>query len=144
MMRLPPRSTRADTLFPYTTLFRSLVAQRAIDVAARVQAEATGAVRLVAARAGDVVVGGVMAGRAERQLVAHVAEGEVQLADETLGLGVAAGHRQAEFGARAPAVIDGAFAGRREGGVGLGERGQRSEEHTSELQSLMRSSYAVF
>src|SRR3546814_14130757 len=28
MIRRPPRSTRTDTLFPYTTLFRSIVAQR--------------------------------------------------------------------------------------------------------------------
>src|SRR3546814_10260743 len=30
MIRRPPRSTRTDTLFPYTTLFRSIVAQRAL------------------------------------------------------------------------------------------------------------------
>src|SRR3546814_13790926 len=31
MLRLPPRSTRTDTLFPYTTLFRSAHAEIAID-----------------------------------------------------------------------------------------------------------------
>src|SRR3546814_2066265 len=71
MIRRPPRSTRADTLFPYTTLFRS--------------------------------------GEAERE------------------------------------------ARDRRGGQGFAELkpgpdhgGGRSEEHTSELQSLMRISYAVF
>src|SRR3546814_12065025 len=32
MLRQPPRSTRTDTLFPYTTLFRSKLKQRAIEV----------------------------------------------------------------------------------------------------------------
>src|SRR3546814_3177257 len=31
MIRLPPRSTRTDTLFPYTTLFRSFRCRRAVD-----------------------------------------------------------------------------------------------------------------
>src|SRR3546814_15736204 len=38
MIRLPPRSTRTDTLFPYTTLFRSIEDQRLAD-AAFVEAE---------------------------------------------------------------------------------------------------------
>src|SRR3546814_13485193 len=33
MLRLPPRSTRTDTLFPYTTLFRSHVQTNAVDLA---------------------------------------------------------------------------------------------------------------
>src|SRR3546814_15079036 len=33
MIRRPPRSTRTDTLFPYTTLFRSRPSQRALDLA---------------------------------------------------------------------------------------------------------------
>src|SRR3546814_13405138 len=32
MIRRPPRSTRTDTLFPYTTLFRSAVAEQRLDV----------------------------------------------------------------------------------------------------------------
>src|SRR3546814_7130940 len=31
MIRRPPRSTRTDTLFPYTTLFRSLLTRRSVD-----------------------------------------------------------------------------------------------------------------
>src|SRR3546814_21184646 len=36
MIRRPPRSTRTDTLFPYTTLFRSLVARYYLEQGARV------------------------------------------------------------------------------------------------------------
>src|SRR3546814_13303866 len=32
MLRRPPRSTRTDTLFPYTTLFRSAVGDRAVEL----------------------------------------------------------------------------------------------------------------
>src|SRR3546814_14822005 len=39
MIRRPPRSTRTDTLFPYTTLFRSLARQRCVDLAERLQRE---------------------------------------------------------------------------------------------------------
>src|SRR3546814_2843522 len=91
MIRRPPRSTRTDTLFPYTTLFRSYEWR---------------------------------------------------------------GHAQAEFDVRIPADEDPA-RGRSIGtpwlGYAIGDvrglRGKprlRSEEHTSELQSLMRISYAVF
>src|SRR3546814_4280762 len=88
MIRRPPRSTRTDTLFPYTTLFRSLAP---ID---RVEVVTDGSSALY----GSDAVGGV----------ANV----ILLKD-----------------------YDGALLTGRLG---------RSEEHTSELQSLMRSSYAVF
>src|SRR3546814_5523181 len=90
MIRRPPRSTRTDTLFPYTTLFRSkrLVSANAyLGMAPLVDALEQGA---------HVVVTG-------------------RVADPTLALAPAAHHF-----------------------------GWRSEEHTSELQSLMRISYAVF
>src|SRR3546814_18798148 len=74
MIRLPPRSTRTDTLFPYTTLFRSDHAGGPAGAARRGAAHRHGNRRQRAHRAG----------------------------------------------------------------------GGRSEEHTSELQSLMRISYAVF
>src|SRR3546814_2720361 len=77
MIRRPPRSTRTDTLFPYTTLFRSLCPVRRVSPPYRRGARTT-----------DIV--GPMGG----------------------------------FHARIIAA--------------------RSEEHTSELQSLMRISYAVF
>src|SRR3546814_7648511 len=96
MRRRPPRSTRTDTLFPYTTLFRSLE---------------TGA--------GDVR----MAGRNLRDL----ARGDEHALD--LGGLVGATHPAADAAVGAAAGADSRH---------------RSEEHTSELQSLMRISYAVF
>src|SRR3546814_7294819 len=93
MIRLPPRSTRTDTLFPYTTLFRSL---RDVDVEQQVfvwldiRADAPGCVLFI--------------------------EREMRIAGLQIG-------RRIDWAA-----------------VGVG----RSEEHTSELQSLMRISYAVF
>src|SRR3546814_10886433 len=75
MIRRPPRSTRTDTLFPYTTLFRSVHAAR----------------------------------RGRRRLALDRSDSR----------------RLARQGRRAEGL-------------------HRSEEHTSELQSLMRISYAVF
>src|SRR3546814_10249008 len=104
MIRLPPISTRTDTLFPYTTLFRSAEHRRQ-RVA---QADARARWRTIRAAGG-------VADAAHR--LAHAAE--AGLAGKGTGLAEPAdvGHHQA---------------------------GVRSEEHTSELQSLMRSSYAVF
>src|SRR3546814_8327309 len=95
MIRRPPRSTRTDTLFPYTTLFRS---------------EAT--VKLV----GD-----------DGKVVERVIQVGDAIKDQWI-------------------VTGGLKAGEKlivEGGSKTAA-GQRSEEHTSELQSLMRISYAVF
>src|SRR3546814_2412308 len=92
MIRLPPRSTRTDTLCPYTSLFRaSGLADDGRGPAAQ------------PARPGDP----------DNQRMAAVS-GEALLRAEPA-------RRQARVG---------------------GDR--RSEEHTSELQSLMRISYAVF
>src|SRR3546814_5793571 len=109
MTRRPPRSTRPDPLFPYTTLFRSH------DPRAHVPD-----------RAETVRLDGVDA-RAPAQ-------------DE--GDPGALQGRQA-----APAAGDHAALQEREGQSGRGlpaDAAPRSEEHTSELQSLMRISYAVF
>src|SRR3546814_11308077 len=95
MIRRPPRSTRTDTLFPYTTLFRS---EGQVGVARGV-----GRPELDAGRVGLAEL--------DRR---HVHD-----------------HRAVVAG---PGHVD-----RR-----LEAHHQRSEEHTSELQSLMRSSYAVF
>src|SRR3546814_7801270 len=83
MIRRPPRSTRTDTLFPYTTLFRS----RAV--------------------------------------------GDAQIEEEIDG----------EIAEEKPAGGCSGLANALGDGIGMLER---SEEHTSELQSLMRISYAVF
>src|SRR3546814_6742269 len=82
MIRRPPRSTRTDTLFPYTTLFRS-----AFQTGAR-----TGAGTIDPASCAPLLIGAMNAAQ--------------------------------------PGQED--------------EAALRSEEHTSELQSLMRISYAVF
>src|SRR3546814_16991520 len=84
MLRRPPRSTRTDTLFPYTTLFRS----------------------------------------AENRL------GQLDGADAARNAAVADEGRRLVV----PLCED----------VVQGVQQRRSEEHTSELQSLMRISYAVF
>src|SRR3546814_5197176 len=99
MIRRPPRSTRTDTLFPYTTLFRSPA--MTVEVWRRSRLHPL------------EEVGGEVAFGERRQ------DDDDQLA----------GH----LGPRADL----------EGGGQRGA-GRRSEEHTSELQSLMRISYAVF
>src|SRR3546814_3740347 len=92
MIRRPPRSTRTDTLFPYTTLFRS----GAGDLLAQHQPGAQG----------DDDRGEI----AQQRGIGHGGVFDRQVPEEQV-----AGKQQA-----------------------------RSEEHTSELQSLMRISYAVF
>src|SRR3546814_10504860 len=115
MIRRPPRSTRTDTLFPYTTLFRSLLANP-LDEGPHVGPVA---VRPVA---GDEV------------LAAH------DVVDLAVGDVAALLRRQEQH--------DGKL-GQREvdlvaGPEGAADVGLRSDEHTSELQSLMRISYPVF
>src|SRR3546814_1850325 len=81
MIRRPPRSTRTDTLFPYTTLFRSGLDRRAVHQRVGVR-------------------------KADLQQVRTGLDRRLQAGADLLEI--------------------------------------RSEEHTSELQSLMRTSYAVF
>src|SRR3546814_6945671 len=100
MIRRPPRSTRTDTLFPYTTLFRSRHRRRALGV---------DGVAALPHHAAPAAAADAMAGRGG----AGVAR------DPRASVGVAALQRDRL-------------------------RRVRSEEHTSELQSLMRNSYAVF
>src|SRR3546814_11344095 len=90
MIRRPPRSTRTDTLFPYTTLFRSVTGEVAV---VKLDGNATAGTGTEAAPIKDVFY------FAEKS-VASDAGSDFQIT--------------------------------------------RSEEHTSELQSLMRISYAVF
>src|SRR3546814_1662489 len=94
MIRRPPRSTRTDTLFPYTTLFRSSGQVEALATTARME------------EADLVIFDAALTPIQQRNLeTAH----EAKVIDRT-GL-----------------ILE-----------------IRSEEHTSELQSLMRISYAVF
>src|SRR3546814_8873510 len=91
MIRRPPRATRTDTLFPYTTLFRSQ--------------ERRGS------RQGAGGLARQESGEGRRDVERHRAAGDDDVA-------------------RPPPE--------------RGRAEERSEEHTSELQSLMRISYAVF
>src|SRR3546814_4749025 len=113
MILRPPRSTRTDTLFPYTTLFRSI---RILPVDAQTRAGNIGHDRNP--------VGG---GRVRKR----------DIENRWIGLQHPAA---AELGAIA---VIGQRAGALARWIGL-RAGRRSEEHTSELQSLMRTSYAVF
>src|SRR3546814_4923762 len=90
MIRRPPRSTRTDTLFPYTTLFRSYQLAKGRTV--------------TQSGCGLPIIG-------------------QQVRELACGVRADAGDDIGEVGLRVEA---------------------RSEEHTSELQSLMRISYAVF
>src|SRR3546814_3374087 len=105
MIRRPPRSTRTDTLFPYTALFRS-------DAAA--VGQFGGHERLDVHR--------------QRIAPAAVGFGQAVMRDGKLG---------AVVETMAPERMRVAEAAHRKDRT-------RSEEHTSELQSLMRNSYAVF
>src|SRR3546814_1454298 len=109
MIRRPPRSTRTDTLFPYTTLFRS--AADRVRVRAALRLAGRGRPRTSRRR---WAAGGAAAAR-DRQC-RSLARGAPGRGDQRDDL-------------RQP--------------VHAGAAG-RSEEHTSELQSLMRISYAVF
>src|SRR3546814_8078022 len=99
MIRRPPRSTRTDTRFPYTTLFRSAKANSTAKVDdtgdTYVNAAIAGSDLILTGGGNDVVSGGALA------------TGDGASAEAT-------------------------------------NQATRSEEHTSELQSLMRISYAVF
>src|SRR3546814_6379862 len=126
MLRRPPRSTRTDTLFPYTTLFRSRERHFRGQFPVALQHESARDEGLVLWRAdaGD--------GRKEpRQL-------------DRVGPGAGRSHRRFDQGtAKRPQGLP-RRQGRDQGGVAAHRERQRSEEHTSELQSLMRNSYAVF
>src|SRR3546814_2741534 len=117
MIRRPPRSTRTDTLFPYTTLFRSRKAG-AIDHAADVAVELD---------VGEVIFRRFDFGRIFFGQVAQL--GKVLVAEHRIAVERHLGVEHQQF----VAVL--AFANRAR---------VRSEEPTSELQSLKRNSYAVF
>src|SRR3546814_8349495 len=112
MIRRPPRSTRTDTLFPYTTLFRSPDFD-GLDDAGHVRCGADARVQ----GAGD-----------DARHPGHHAHGACRRRRQD----PRSEHRLRRL--RLQAVL-----------ISEADRASpRSEEHTSELQSLMRSSYAVF
>src|SRR3546814_5009708 len=105
MIRRPPRSTRTDTLFPYTTLFRSDTSD---DNAMRTPQPSA---------AGEQALWRVNRLRVSRW---RMWGGEAVIYDDLSGDTL-----------KLDAIMSEIFR-------------RRSEEHTSELQSLMRISYAVF
>src|SRR3546814_2039788 len=100
MIRRPPRSTRTDTLFPYTTLFRSI---------------------------------GTGSGSQDCRLIRTAIHGHLTLG-QCLNQYIVVERRQRSTRCNGLAKLSDA----------VHDRQYRSEEHTSELQSLMRISYAVF
>src|SRR3546814_9585715 len=105
MLRRPPRATRTDTLFPYTTLFRSV---------------------------GDRFPG--QPGLPRRDIARGRIVGAAHRAVEVEALE----HRNREFEIGLADII-----GTEAGQEIANEPARRSEEHTSELQSLMSISHAV-
>src|SRR3546814_3701677 len=105
MIRRPPRSTRTDTLFPYTTLFRSTERTKTWDLRANVR-------------------------RARRKAPAQAQRRRRSKSEDCSSADVVG------VGSDPPAAAL--------PGLGAPVAAPRSEEHTSELQSLMRISYAVF
>src|SRR3546814_8850652 len=103
MIRRPPRSTRTDTLFPYTTRFRSSGIEIEFAIVALMMVTAASSVI-------ELDLGNVIQPTADHAGITPVTPAPEM--GSSGGTSVAHGHR--------------------------------SEEHTSELQSLMRISYAVF
>src|SRR3546814_7256275 len=118
MIRRPPRSTRTDTLFPYTTLFRSNAAEEGAAEAIR------------AATRGGVDYAFEMAGSVKAMELCY-------RITKRGGTTVTAGLSHPDH--RFPVQHVSLVAEER-----TVKGSYRSEEHTSELQSLMRISYAVF
>src|SRR3546814_6961551 len=114
MIRRPPRSTRTDTLFPYTTLFRSPTAARSSNPG-------------WLARSSDA--------RGRCAILANAALGSGPT-ERTFD--------EVRERRRAGLPIQWRAQRRRACGRLPRRLRHRSEEHTSELQSLMRISYAVF
>src|SRR3546814_2227075 len=121
MIRRPPRSTRTDTLFPYTTLFRSLE-QRRRRIATEILPKLVDLVQQ------EQWIGRPRLAQVLDDLAGHGADVRPAVA-ANLGLVAHAAQRMADE-----------LPSRRAGD----RAAKRSEEHTSELQSLMRISYAVF
>src|SRR3546814_1181537 len=125
MIRRPPRSTRTDTLFPYTTLFRSVFHRPAV----------AGAV-LVSVRAADAETQTLEEAGAVLERFGEQACGDfLAVVRLRLLLAVATIRRPVEH-------ADGVIARVVEQAAAQ-LHAIRSEEHTSELQSLMRISFAV-
>src|SRR3546814_8613830 len=124
MIRRPPRSTRTDTLFPYTTLFRS---PSGIDDESRVFTIRVGSID----KPGDAIA---LQKQEEQRLTALpgvesvAATNQVPFGQNNWNMSLFLDNAQADSSANITFYFTPG----------------RSEEHTSELQSLMRISYSVF
>src|SRR3546814_8897524 len=129
MIRRPPRSTRTDTLFPYTTLFRSVRVPKGIRPGQVIRLAGQGT------RGGNLLL--------EIEYAAHP-QFEVDGRNIIYTLPVAPW--EAALGATISVpTLGGKVELKIPAGSEAGRKLRlRSEEHTSELQSLMRISYAVF
>src|SRR3546814_1993887 len=128
MIRRPPRSTRTDTLFPYTTLFRSRDC-RQHQVHVTLDHEHL-------QQSIECVEGGI-----QQLLTVHAFHH--RLARRRPG----AWHRSVHSTATTRRCVPGQQSSSAlpvSANAGPSRSAMRSEEHTSELQSLMRISYAVF
>src|SRR3546814_631076 len=185
MIRRPPRSTRTDTLFPYTTLFRSCPRRRnpynphppripvapagafaMPDVAAEAARRRTFAI-ISHPDAGKTTLteklllfGGAiqMAGSVKSRKTTRHATSDWMALEQERGISVTSSVMQFPYGGRIVNLLD--TPGHADFGedtyrvltavdsalmvIDVAKGVERSEEHTSELRSLMRISYAVF
>src|SRR3546814_4473318 len=125
MIRRPPRSTRTDTLFPYTTLFRSSHNAGVTVVIVGISNHA-GASRLLYSIADD--------GRDTVKKVTNINAYLVPAPNVIVNSLAKPVDGRPEFISGNVADDDGQLIA----------SSIRSEEHTSDLQSLMRTSYAVY
>src|SRR3546814_14316806 len=127
MIRRPPRSTRTDPLFPYTTLCRSSIPD-GVDISAESTVSRLSSKRKAKISPGDA--------RAARRFPSYRVGSAIETSqNHAVALWDNCVRPQLSYAGRQIADQKGRF---KKGSV------PRSEEHTSELQSLMRSSYAVF
>src|SRR3546814_3573280 len=119
MIRRPPRSTRTDTLFPYTTRFRSTRRGRLVQC-------------------GLTLFGGELGQGHGNRSSSFIQGADCGQSSHSVTDSATQGATGPDQHGRSP------WPRSEQGRAADVERVLRSEEHTSELQSLMRISYAVF
>src|SRR3546814_10700184 len=125
MIRRPPGSTRPDTLFPYPTLFRSMAVGSSQQVLLEVRFS-----EMLRSAAKQIGVSSAFSSDSGKFL-GSTGNSVSLLADESGNPVIALREILDTFG-----ILSGSFD--------IGKLNIRSEEHTSELQSLKTNSYAVY
>src|SRR3546814_5459374 len=153
MYRRPPESTLTDTLFPYTTRFRSIDEAHRRHLRVAVQAQELESARAAVQAGADVLLHGVTDKPVDAAFIALLKQHHVPYVP-TLGVAQGLGYQRVylqqpgltaeERAWGSPDAIDTFDDLGRIAPDLLPDFIKRSEEHTSELQSLMRISYAVF